>query len=113
MIIIIIYLSSVCVGPFLLSDTFNWPSSAVSLLESICCFVEYSLGQRVELDINNADQTISMFQVSVVSSPYPEYAAWIGGSILASLPTFKQRWITRQDYMEWGDNIFRLKCLRY
>ncbi|KAG2375091.1 hypothetical protein C9374_010095 [Naegleria lovaniensis] len=34
------------------------------------------------------------------------FGAWIGGSILASLPTFQQLWITRQDYDDHHDAIF-------
>merc|ERR1712090_65871 len=36
------------------------------------------------------------------SLPPPErkYSVWIGGSILASLSTFQQMWITKQEYDE-------------
>merc|ERR1712106_728399 len=31
-----------------------------------------------------------------------EYSVWIGGSILASLSTFQQMWISKQEYDECG-----------
>ena len=36
---------------------------------------------------------------------YSKYSVWIGGSILASLSTFQQLWITRQEYDETGPSI--------
>ncbi|KAG6053269.1 NuA4 histone acetyltransferase subunit [Claviceps sp. LM77 group G4] len=38
------------------------------------------------------------------------YGAWIGGSILASLGTFHQMWISRQEYEENGANIVEKRC---
>ena len=40
-----------------------------------------------------------------------KYSSWIGGSILASLSTFKQMWISKQEYDESGPRIVNLKCL--
>jgi actin-related protein len=40
-------------------------------------------------------------------------AAWVGGSILASLPTFQDMWVTRQEYDECGamkKALTRKKC---
>ncbi|KAK9989862.1 hypothetical protein SO802_030101 [Lithocarpus litseifolius] len=39
-------------------------------------------------------------RVRVVAPPERKYSVWIGGSILASLSTFQQMWITKEDYME-------------
>lgn len=36
---------------------------------------------------------------------------WEGGSILASLPSIKNQWITRAEYMEQKDNIVYKKSL--
>ena len=32
-------------------------------------------------------------------------SAWVGGSILASLATFKNMWVSRSDYEEQGARI--------
>jgi hypothetical protein len=36
-------------------------------------------------------------------------AVWIGGSILASLSTFQQMWISKQEYDESGPSIVHRK----
>ncbi|KAI2640920.1 chromatin remodeling and histone acetyltransferase complexes subunit putative [Xylaria nigripes] len=38
------------------------------------------------------------------------FGAWIGGSILASLGTFHQMWISRKEYEENGANIVEKRC---
>jgi actin-related protein len=44
----------------------------------------------------------STMKVKVVAPPERKYSSWIGGSICASLSTFQQMWITRDDYDETG-----------
>lgn len=39
-----------------------------------------------------------------------KFASWIGGSILASLGTFHQMWISRKEYEEHGANIVEKRC---
>ena len=36
--------------------------------------------------------------------------AWLGGSILASLGSFHEMWISRQEYEEYGASIVDRKC---
>merc|ERR1719410_276569 len=43
-------------------------------------------------------------------SPERKYSVWIGGSILASLSTFQQMWISKQEYDECGPAIVHRKC---
>ena len=40
-------------------------------------------------------------------------AIWNGGSILTSLSTFNDQWITEDDYYEYGSNIIHKKCCVY
>ncbi|KAF6770857.1 hypothetical protein AHF37_10610 [Paragonimus kellicotti] len=42
--------------------------------------------------------------------PERKYSVWIGGSILASLSTFQQMWISKQEYDESGPGIVHRKC---
>ncbi|GER38771.1 actin [Striga asiatica] len=49
-------------------------------------------------------------EVNVVAPPERKYSAWIGGSILASLSTFQQMWISKQEYDESGPGIVQRKC---
>src|SRR5216117_3644802 len=40
----------------------------------------------------------SSMKVKVIAPPERKYSVWIGGSILASLSTFQQMWIPKQEY---------------
>lgn len=39
-----------------------------------------------------------------------KYAAWIGGSVLGSLGTFHQMWISKEEYKENGAQIVEKRC---
>ncbi|KAJ4277070.1 actin [Fusarium oxysporum] len=52
----------------------------------------------------------SSMKVKVVAPPERKYSVWIGGSILASLSTFQQMWVTKQEYDESGPSIVHRKC---
>jgi len=47
----------------------------------------------------------------VVAPPERKYSVWIGGSFLASLSTFQQMWIKKEDYHEFGPSIVHRKFL--
>ena len=49
--------------------------------------------------------------VRVITPPERKYSVWIGGSILASLNTFQENWITREEYDECGPSIVHRKCV--
>jgi len=49
-------------------------------------------------------------KIKVVAPPERKYSVWIGGSILASLSTFQQMWISKQEYDESGPAIVHRKC---
>tara|TARA_R110002050_G_scaffold245919_1_gene383594 strand:- start:345 stop:1502 length:1158 start_codon:yes stop_codon:yes gene_type:complete len=49
-------------------------------------------------------------RINVVAPPDRKYKVWIGGSILASLSTFPQIWISRQEYDESGPEVVHRKC---
>ena len=48
--------------------------------------------------------------IKVIAPPERKYMAWIGGSILASLSTFEEMWITKDQYDESGSSIVHRKC---
>ena len=50
-------------------------------------------------------------KVRVITPPERKYSVWIGGSILASLNTFQDIWITREEYDECGPEIVHRKCM--
>merc|ERR1712107_885586 len=39
----------------------------------------------------------STIKIKIIAPPERKYSVWIGGSILASLSTFQQMWITKQN----------------
>jgi actin-related protein len=52
------------------------------------------------------------WRVKVLSPGMQERAicSWLGGSILGSLGTFHDMWITKAEYEEWGSAIINRKC---
>jgi actin-related protein len=49
-------------------------------------------------------------KIKVIAPPERKYSVWIGGSILSSLSTFQQMWITKEEYDEAGPSIVHRKC---
>jgi len=49
-------------------------------------------------------------KVKIVAPPERKYSVWIGGSILSSLSTFQDMWITKEEYDESGPGIVHRKC---
>eukprot|EP00605_Chrysophyceae_sp_TOSAG23-4_P002402 GSChrysophyteH1.ASY1.ANO1.2660.1 assembled CDS len=49
-------------------------------------------------------------KVKVVAPPERKYSVWIGGSILSSLTTFQNMWISKAEYDESGPSIVHRKC---
>jgi len=49
-------------------------------------------------------------KIKVVAPPERKYSVWIGGSILSSLSTFQQMWISKAEYDESGPSIVHRKC---
>jgi actin beta/gamma 1 len=52
----------------------------------------------------------STMKIKVVAPPERKYSVWIGGSILSSLSTFQQMWISKAEYDESGPSIVHRKC---
>ncbi|KAI7880779.1 actin-2 [Lichtheimia hyalospora FSU 10163] len=57
--------------------------------------------------VNRAPNSV---KVKVIAPPERKYSVWIGGSILASLSTFQQMWISKEEYDESGPAIVHRKC---
>jgi len=48
--------------------------------------------------------------VKIIAPPERKYSVWIGGSILSSLSTFEEMWVTKEEYDESGPSIVHRKC---
>lgn len=49
-------------------------------------------------------------KIKVIAPPERQYSVWIGGSILSSLSTFQQMWVSKTEYDEMGPSIVHRKC---
>jgi len=52
----------------------------------------------------------SSMTVKIIAPPERKYSVWIGGSILASLSTFEEMWVKKEEYDESGPSIVHRKC---
>ncbi len=66
------------------------------------------IGSRLTNELSNL--AAPSMRVKVIAPPERKYAVWIGGSILSSLPSFEQMWISKQEYDESGPSIVHRKC---
>ena len=49
--------------------------------------------------------------IKIIAHDDRHLSTWIGGSVLASLSSFKDMWVTRKEYQEVGPAIVHKKCL--
>jgi len=49
-------------------------------------------------------------RIKIVAPPERKYSVWVGGSILASLRSFQQNWLAREEYDESGAQIVHKRC---
>ncbi|XP_053315750.1 actin-related protein T3 [Spea bombifrons] len=88
----------------------------VDLRNSLYCNVMLSggsslfsgIGERMAKELINLVPEDS--EVKVFTPPERMLSAWMGGSILSSLPGFQQLWITQEEFKEVGPNIVHRKC---
>jgi centractin len=48
-------------------------------------------------------------KIKISAPPERKYSTWMGGSILATLTTFKKMWISAEEYEEDGVSILHRK----
>lgn len=66
------------------------------------------MSERIQKELQSIAPT--SMKVKISAPPERKYSVWIGGSILSSLSTFQQMWITREEYEETGPSIVHRKC---
>jgi len=66
------------------------------------------IDQRLEKELTALAP--ASIKVKIVAPPERKYSVWIGGSILSSLSTFQDMWITKEEYDESGPGIVHRKC---
>jgi actin len=66
------------------------------------------LPERLQADITALAP--AAVKPKVVAPPERKYSVWIGGSILSSLTTFQNQWVTKAEYDEQGAGVVHSKC---
>eukprot|EP00445_Apocalathium_hangoei_P067673 CAMPEP_0204146080 /NCGR_PEP_ID=MMETSP0361-20130328/21932_1 /ASSEMBLY_ACC=CAM_ASM_000343 /TAXON_ID=268821 /ORGANISM="Scrippsiella Hangoei, Strain SHTV-5" /LENGTH=354 /DNA_ID=CAMNT_0051100131 /DNA_START=38 /DNA_END=1100 /DNA_ORIENTATION=- len=61
------------------------------------------IGERMTKELTSLAP--STMKIKVIAPPERKYSVWIGGSILSSLSTFQQMWISKGEYDESGPSI--------
>jgi actin-related protein 4 len=68
------------------------------------------LAERIQQDLTAIYPNPKVRVLATSNSVERKYGAWIGGSVLASLGTFHQMWISRQEYEEFGAKVIEKRC---
>jgi len=67
-----------------------------------------NIDARVKLELERLAP--ASIDIKIMAPPERKYSVWIGGSILSSLSTFDEMWISREEYDEAGAGIVHRKC---
>ena len=75
-----------------------------------CCSTCYQgFGSRLLQEIKHlAPEDV---KIKIFAPPERHLSTWVGGSILASLATFRSMWINKKDYEEYGASLLHRKSL--
>ncbi|XP_074874148.1 actin, cytoplasmic-like isoform X1 [Carettochelys insculpta] len=68
----------------------------------------HGLQERLQKELQM--QTTNTISVKITAPRNRMYSVWIGASILTSLSSFRDMWVTRQDYKETGPSVLQRKC---
>ncbi|CAM9302041.1 unnamed protein product [Hapterophycus canaliculatus] len=85
--------------------------NSVVLAGGGCCFE--GLAERVKAEIENsleAPSTGWRVKVLAAGSNERKVSTWLGGSILASLGSFHEMWLSKAEYEEHGAHMIDKKC---
>ncbi|ODM92564.1 actin [Orchesella cincta] len=66
------------------------------------------LHERLQKDMTEACN--DAVTAKVVAPPERRYSVWMGGSVLCSLSSFQDNWISRAEYNESGSSVVHRKC---
>lgn len=68
------------------------------------------LPDRLQSDLQTLIPNPKVRVIANSNSVERKYGAWIGGSVLGSLGTFHQMWVSKQEYAEFGASIVEKRC---
>lgn len=75
---------------------------------SVSTFLITGIADRMKKELDAI--VPSSMKTKVIAPPERKYSVWIGGSILGSLSSFQQMWISKMEYDECGPSIVHRKC---
>lgn len=86
------------------------PKLEISKNKTFMCnnIIRLGFGERLLNEIRRHPLSPKETKIRIAAPPERLYSTWIGGSILASLATFKNMWITKSEYFEQGDRVFKV-----
>jgi len=92
-------------------DTAQTLLASTVVVGGSACFEGFTERLRLESE-SVLHATHPSWKVKLLSPELRErqVAAWLGGSILASLPTLEQMWVSKADYDEHGSSIVNKRC---
>lgn len=70
----------------------------------------YGFNDRLNFELMNMFPSPRVRIAAAGNSTERKFGSWIGGSIVASLGTFHQMWISKKEYEEHGANIVEKRC---
>lgn len=68
------------------------------------------LVERLDFELRAAAPGVKVKVAAPGNVVERRFGAWLGGSILASLGTFHQLWISKEEYQEQGRSIIHRRC---
>jgi actin-related protein 4 len=68
------------------------------------------LPERLQTDLQVMYPNPRVRVLATSGSVERKYGAWVGGSVLGSLGTFHQMWVSREEYEEFGAGIVEKRC---
>lgn len=66
------------------------------------------IAERITREIMNL--VPSSMKVKVIAPPERKYSVWIGGSVMSSLSSFKNMWIPKAEFEEYGASVVHRRC---
>ena len=65
---------------------------------------------RLTFELGNLSAGMKVKVAAPGNTVERRFSAWLGGSILASLGTFHQLWISKKEFEEYGANVVEKRC---
>ena len=65
---------------------------------------------RLQKAVGDISPQVAKARIYALMPPERKFSAWIGGSLLSSLGSFQQMWVSKQEYDHEGPTVIERKC---